>query len=151
MQSSNKVQKKSLEMEIVTDNEALIPKRQTSGSAGYDLHSKYSVTVPAGEKMLVDTGVALAIPKGHVGQIWPRSGLAVKFFIDTGAGIIDSDFSGPLKVLLFNFAQKDLKIDAGDRIAQLLVIPVAYPEIVRVDSLVATERGENGFGSTGTK
>lgn len=95
----------------------------------------------------------MAIPAGYYGRVAPRSGLAVKNFIDVGAGVIDEDYRGEVKVLLFNFGEQPFKVSPGDRIAQLLVEPVMQPRLEQVaeSALDSTERGEGGFGSTGVK
>jgi dUTP pyrophosphatase len=94
--------------------------------------------------------LAIAIPEGHYGRIAPRSGLAVKNFIDVGAGVIDMDYRGPVGVVLFNHSGDDFHIKQGDRIAQLIIEKISNPQIVEVDDLDATARGAGGFGSTGT-
>ena len=86
-------------------------------AAGYDLHASETTIVPSKGKLLIKTGVAMAIPEGNYGRIAPRSGLACKNFIDVGAGVIDSDYRGEVRVLLFNFDDKDFAITEGDRIA----------------------------------
>ena len=91
----------------------------------------------------------MAIPHGNYGRIAPRSGLAVKKMIDVGAGVIDSDYRGEVKVLLFNFGAEDFKVCKGDRIAQLIIEKYTITSIQEVENLSSTERGEAGFGSTG--
>jgi deoxyuridine 5'-triphosphate nucleotidohydrolase len=93
----------------------------------------------------------MALPDGHVGLIWPRSGLAVKHSIDCGAGVIDAKYRGEVKVLLFNHSDDDFTIEPGDRIAQLLVQKVESVKFAPVDSLEETARNKAGFGSTGNK
>ena len=93
----------------------------------------------------------MAIPIGNYGRVAPRSGLAVKNFIDVGAGVIDADYRGEVKVLLFNFSDSDFKVSPGDRIAQLIIEKYTRTEIEEVDDLDTTVRGEGGFGSTGFK
>ena len=99
--------------------------------------------------MLIPTGIRLALPEGHVGLIWPRSGMAVKHGIDCGAGVIDSQYRGEVKVLLFNHSDGEHFIQKGDRIAQLLVQKVETVDFLPVDDLDATDRAGSGFGSTG--
>ena len=121
-------------------------------AAGYDLMSVAETVVPSKGKALISTGIAMAIPVGNYGRIAPRSGLAAKNFIDVGAGVIDSDYRGEVKVLLFNFSDTDFKISKGDRIAQLIVEKYTRTDIEEVEGdLDATERGEGGFGSTGVQ
>jgi dUTP pyrophosphatase len=100
--------------------------------------------------VLISTGVKIELPKQTYGQIAPRSGLSVKG-IDVGAGIIDEDYRGEIKVLLRNHSDNDIELPCESRIAQLLVLPVCYPDLNIVDpeALEITERGAGGFGSTG--
>jgi dUTP pyrophosphatase len=129
---------------------AIIPKQNSEGAAGYDLHASHAITIPAGNRSLVDTGISLEIPPSMAGLIWPRSGLAVKEGIDVGAGLIDSDYRGEIKVLLFNHSIFDFKIKKGDRIAQIVFQRVHDAPLIECDSSMSeTERGAGGFGSTG--
>jgi dUTP pyrophosphatase len=128
---------------------ARLPVRGSAEAAGYDLCSAEDCVVPAKGKYVVKTDLSLAIPLGTYGRIAPRSGLASKKFIDTGAGVIDSDYRGPLGVLLFNFNDEDFSIKQGDRIAQLILERIMTPAVEEVESLDVTLRGEGGFGSTG--
>lgn len=105
--------------------------------------------MPAHGKALIPTDISMAIPSGYYGRVAPRSGLAVKHFIDVGAGVIDEDYRGPLGVVLFNHSQNDFAVKKGDRIAQLLLEKIATPDIEVVEDLDETERGAGGFGSTG--
>jgi len=126
-----------------------VPSYSHPGDAGADIRASGKTTVPARGKMLVSTGLHIALPEGHVGLIWPRSGLAVKHSIDCGAGVIDSPYRGEVKVLLFNHSDLDYLIEPGDRIAQLLVQKVESINFLSVDDLDDTVRSEKGFGSTG--
>ena len=128
----------------------MIPKRGSEGAAGLDLSSIIDATIPPGGKMGVPTGVAIKLPQGVYGRIAPRSGLAYKKHIGVGAGVIDPDFTGELQVILFNHAKEDFVIKAGDRIAQLVLEKFSDVPCVEVDELPSTQRGEIGFGSTGT-
>jgi len=100
-------------------------------------------------RMLVGTSVAIVIPSGSVGLIWPRSGLAVKQGIDIFAGVIDAGYRGEIKVCLFNSSNEDVKITEGDRIAQLLVQKINHVTFKESETLSETFRGEGGFGSSG--
>ena len=135
------------------DPNAQIPVKGSEHAAGYDLMSLGEAVVPARGKALIATGIAMAIPIGNYGRIAPRSGLAAKSFIDVGAGVIDADYRGEVKVLLFNFGENDFKINAGDRIAQLIIEKYTRTVIEEVvdGELDNTERGEGGFGSTGVQ
>lgn len=135
-----------------TNPAAVLPARQTPGSAGYDLSSAEDVTVPPRNKAVIPLGIAIAIPSEHYGRIAPRSGLATKHNIDVGAGVIDSDYRGSLCVLLFNHSDVPFDVKRGDRIAQLIIERISTPNVVEVTStgqLSVTTRGSQGFGSTG--
>ncbi len=139
---------------------AQLPRRASAGAAGYDLFAAERTVVPAARmvdgrvnigRALVPTGVALSIPEGHVGRIGSRSGLSVTHNIETGAGWIDSDYRGEVKVELKNFSGLEFIVEEGDRIAQLIILPIATPALEEVESLSPTTRGTSGFGSTGAK
>jgi dUTP pyrophosphatase len=100
---------------------------------------------------LVKTDLQLSVPKGCYGRIAPRSGLALKNFIDVGAGVVDADYRGNVGVLIFNFGKDSFHIRKGDRIAQLICEKIESPDIVEVLHLNNTQRGQNGFGSSGIK
>ncbi|KAI0117320.1 dUTP diphosphatase [Daldinia grandis] len=129
---------------------AKLPTRGSPFSAGYDLYAAHATTIPSRGKALVDTDLAIAVPADTYGRIAPRSGLAAKHFIDTGAGVIDADYRGPVKVLLFNHSDADFPVAAGDRVAQLVVERIYTPEVREVQELDESVRGVGGFGSTGT-
>ncbi|KAF2235075.1 dUTP diphosphatase, partial [Viridothelium virens] len=125
------------------------PTRGSTFAAGYDIYSAQDVTVPARGKALVDTDIAIAVPAGTYGRVAPRSGLAVKHSITTGAGVIDADYRGQVKVLLFNLGESDFEVKEGDRIAQLVLERIVTPEVAVVAELEESVRGAGGFGSTG--
>ena len=129
---------------------AKIPTRGSAGAAGYDLSSTESVCVYPGKRVLISTGIAVKLPQGVYGRVAPRSGLAVKNGIQVGAGVIDADYRGEVKVLLFNHGDMQFNVNVGDRIAQLICEKYEAPEVTLVTSLDETNRGEGGFGSTGT-
>ncbi|KAF8224804.1 dUTP diphosphatase [Tricholoma matsutake] len=128
---------------------AKLPTRGSPLSAGYDLYSAERKLIPAHGKALVDTQISIAVPAGTYGRVAPRSGLASKFMIDTGAGVIDADYRGVVFVLLFNLSDKDFQVEEGDRIAQLIIERIYTPELLEVNDLDETIRGAGGFGSTG--
>lgn len=133
---------------------AVIPTKATSGSAGFDLYAAIdeSVKIPAGGNAVISTGIAIALPSdGYVALIFPRSGLSVKHGIGmlNSVGVIDSDYRGELSVGLINHFKTPYTIEPGERIAQLLIMPVIPPLLLEVDELDDTARGEKGFGSTG--
>ncbi|QRW22316.1 dUTP diphosphatase [Rhizoctonia solani] len=128
---------------------AKLPTRGSALAAGYDLYSAEQKTIPARGKALVDTQISIAVPVGTYGRVAPRSGLASKFMIDTGAGVIDADYRGVVFVLLFNHSDQDFQVEEGDRIAQLIIEKIQTPEVMEVQDLEETLRGAGGFGSTG--
>jgi dUTP pyrophosphatase len=136
-------------MKILFTGDGCPPRRGSAHAAGADLCAAAEVTLAPGERRLVPTGLRVAIPDGHVGLVWPRSGLAVRDGIDTMAGVIDSDYRGEVQVLLINHGQGDFRIRPGDRIAQLLIQRVEPAEFEPAAELPASGRGEGGFGSTG--
>ncbi|MBQ7154953.1 MAG: dUTP diphosphatase [Synergistaceae bacterium] len=130
-----------------------IPEYATPGSAGVDLCSmKYCIIKP-GELTMIPTGIRLAIPEGYEGQIRPRSGLALnhRIIIPNAPGTIDSDYRGEIMIMLMNMGEDPFSISFGDRIAQLVFVPVAHANFEPVKQLDATQRGSGGFGSTGIK
>lgn len=130
-----------------THIEAHLPKRSTSGSAGFDLHALQDTPLQAGKRAKIRTGVSMAIPEGYCGVIKPRSGLAVKHGIDILAGLIDSDFRGEIQVCLQNHGKR-YQVEKGSRIAQIIFLPCLTNMQIASD-LEETERGDSGFGSTG--
>ena len=125
-----------------------LPCRSYPGDAGADLQASADAVIPARGRYLVPTGISVALPEGYAGLIWPRSGLAVKQGLDCGAGVIDSQYRGEVKVLLFNHTDTDFQIRKGDRIAQFLIQKVETVQFVKVEELEDTSRGEGGFGSS---
>lgn len=113
------------------------------------MSSAYDCSVPAHGKALVKTDLAIAIPEGTYARIAPRSGLAWKNSIDTGAGVVDYDYRGNVGVILFNFGDADFEIKRGDRIAQLILERISMAEVQETEELFETTRGTGGFGSTG--
>ena len=119
--------------------------------AGYDLCAASNCVIPSRGKGTVETGLAVSLPPGTYARIAPRSGLAIRNFIDVGAGVVDSDYWGEIKVVLFNHSAEDFAVQAGDRIAQLILERIETPQVKKVAALDDTDRGAGGFGSTGTK
>ena len=128
---------------------AKVPTRTTAGAGGYHLYSVESCFIHATEQVVVSTGVAFALPDDIAGLIFSRSGLARREDIEVFCGVLDSDFRGELKVMLRNKGNVTRKIEKGQRIAQLLLVPVTTPDIIVVQHLTKTDRGSKGFGSTG--
>lgn len=128
--------------------EAILPTRAHADDAGMDLYALEDVWIGPGEGKLASTGVAMAIPQGHVGMIADRSSMAKKG-IKTAGGIIDAGYRGEVKVILRNLSNEEIRLNAGERIAQLLILPIQTPAVVESADLDSTARGEGGFGSTG--
>ncbi len=128
-----------------------LPRYETEGSAGMDLRADEAFSLGPGERRLVPTGLAMEIPPGHEGQVRARSGLAARHGVGlvNAPGTIDSDYRGEVKVLLVNLGQAPVAFARGDRIAQLVVAPVARARIELADDLAGSGRGGGGFGSTG--
>lgn len=126
-----------------------LPQYAHKGDAGADLKAMKTQVIAPRSRALVATGIHLEIPKGHAGLIWPRSGPAVKLGLDCGAGVIDSHYRGEIKVLLFNHSDDEIRIQAGDRIAQLIIQKVETVQFLSSDNLNETTRNTAGFGSTG--
>ena len=136
------------------DPRAQAPERATAGSAGADLHALLdeALTIPPGGRAAVPTGIAIGLPSPEtVGLVFARSGLAVKHGLarSNGVGVIDSDYTGEIRVGLVNLSDEAYTIQPGERIAQLVIMPVCLPHMELADSLKETERGGGGFGSTG--
>lgn len=143
-------------MDIKILNEfAKVPTYGSEDAAGADLYAAtiYDIMIPAGETVKIDTGIALAIPKGYFGAIFARSGLATKQGLRPAncVGVVDADYRGPIIVALHNDSDEIQWVPAGSRIAQIAFIPVTQFTFDVVDSLNETERGTGGFGSTGVK
>ena len=138
-----------------TNKEVTTPKYKTDGSSGVDLSAflEKKVVIKPNSSELIPTGLQVAIPEELEIQIRPRSGLAAKESIGVlnSPGTIDSDYRGELKIILFNHGNKDFVINNGDRIAQMVLVPILKMEFEEVDSLPDTVRGQGGFGSTGKK
>ena len=138
-----------------TSKEVITPKYKTAGSSGVDLSAflDKEVVIKPNSSELIPTGLQVAIPEELEIQIRPRSGLAAKESIGVlnSPGTIDSDYRGELKIILFNHGKEDFIINNGDRIAQMVLVPILKMEFEEVDSLPDTVRGQGGFGSTGKK
>ncbi len=134
------------------DRELPIPTHAHPGDGGVDLYAADDIRLAPGERSLVATGVAVAIPAGFAGLVTPRSGLAASSGIGivNAPGLVDSGYRGELKVILVNHGAETVDIRRGDRIAQLVVVAVQVQELVEVEQLPPSRRGEDGFGSTGS-
>jgi dUTP pyrophosphatase len=128
---------------------AKMPTRANENDAGFDLYSTVDTIIPNKERKTVNTGIALQMPEHLAGLIWPRSGLSVKSGIDVLAGVIDSGYRGEIMVCLYNTSSENVHIKCGDRIAQIIFQEVPRVSLLLSDSLGSSQRGSNGFGSTG--
>ncbi len=141
-------------MKIKLDPGAFMPERAHIADAGFDLRMPqgsrpYELIVSSGS-VIIDTGVHMQIPEGYVGMLKSRSGLNTKHGI-VNEGVIDSGYTGSIRVKLYNHGDKPYTVRSGDKISQLVILPVFTPDLELVDELEETDRGNNGFGSTGRK
>lgn len=137
-----------MKLNIKLDDGATMPKRANATDAGLDIASREMVYMKPKERFLVDTGVHVEIPEGYMGLLVGRSSMG-KRGLDVHIGIIDSDYRGAIKVNVTNNSRAAAYIVEGERIAQLIVVPIGLPEPLEVEALTETDRGEGGFGSTG--
>ena len=135
-------------MKVKLDPGAKMPTRAHDTDAGLDLYSPVDALIYNGDSVTIDTGVHVEIPAGYVGMIKSKSGLNVKYNL-TSEGVIDSGYTGSIVVKLYNHGRCAVSIQKGQKISQLVILPILTPELELVDSLEETERGEGGFGSTG--
>ena len=137
-----------MKIKVKLDEGAFAPESAHKADAGYDLRTPIDFAVDRGHAAIVDTGVHVEIPEGYVGFLKSKSGLNVKYNL-TGEGVIDSGYTGSIVVKLYNNGSEVKFFDRGDKIIQLVLLPIIKPDIEIVDSLGATERGDGGFGSSG--
>lgn len=135
-------------MKVMLDPCAFMPTRAHKTDAGLDLYAREAQIIPAKESATFDTGVHIELPKGTAGVLMSKSGLNVKHGI-TSEGLIDAGYTGSIVVKLYNHSGYDYKVEAGDKISQLVILPILTPHMKLVDKLEATERGSKGFGSSG--
>ena len=137
-----------MKIKVKLDPGAYMPTRAHSTDAGLDLYAMEKHLIPCNDSMCFDTGVHVEIPAGYVGFLKSKSGLNVRFGI-TNEGVIDSGYTGSIMVKLYNHGEHYVEIEKGQKISQLVLLPIITPELELVDDLEATERGDGGFGSTG--
>lgn len=155
--TSEQINKKQKTEDIPTlkvflrSEKAKLPTKGSALAAGYDLYSAEPSLVPAQGQAMISTDITVCVPIGCYGRVAPRSGLAAKHGISCGAGVVDADYRGEIKVILFNHSNKDLEIQQGDRIAQLVLEKILITEVqaISAEELDTTVRGEGAFGSTG--
>lgn len=135
-------------MRVVLDNGAIMPTRAHATDAGYDLYAREQQIIHAQESACFDIGVHIEIPAGYVGFLKSKSGLNVKHGI-TSEGVIDAGYTGSIVVKLYNNSGFDYTVHKGDKISQIVLLPIFTPELEQVDKLEETERGAGGFGSSG--
>lgn len=138
-------------MKVMLDKGAYMPERAHELDAGYDLRMPDGldeIILYGGSAVVIDTGVHIEIPQGYVGFIKSKSGLNVKNDL-TATGVIDAGYTGSIVVKLYNHGRYIKKFNSGDKLTQIVVLPIFTPDLELVDSLEETERGDNGFGSTG--
>jgi dUTP pyrophosphatase len=128
---------------------AIVPKRGSEYSAGSDLHSLLDYVIEPKSRCLISTGLKIQFPNNVYGRIAPRSGLALKYGIDVMAGVIDPDYTGEIKVILYNTNDIKFEVQKDDRIAQIIFESFKYPSFTLVNEIVETHRSSGGFGSTG--
>ena len=128
---------------------ARLPSKANQDDAGWDLYASEDAIIEPAHRTIVGTDIAMAIPTGYVGLIWDRSGMATKRGIHRFAGVIDSGYRGEIKVCLWNASYEHYVINKGDRVAQLLIQPVPAFPLIEVQNLDNTDRGSDGFGSSG--
>lgn len=140
-----------MQLRVKTFNGAPLPKHAKEGDAGMDLTTRRELVIERGETVMAGTGVAVEIPEGHVGFVFPRSGLASKkgITLANAVGVIDSGYRGEVMAPLLNMSGQTQYVGKGERICQLVVVPFVTCECVEVDDLTETDRGSGGFGSTG--
>ena len=133
------------------DKELPPPTRSHAGDAGVDLHARGPAKLAPGERETVPTGIAVAIPDGYAGLVVPRSGLASLFGVGVvnSPGLVDSGYRGEIAVILINLGSETVTIERGDRIAQLVIVPVHEADFIEQEQLPGSDRGAGGFGSTG--
>ena len=136
-------------IDVVLDEGAYAPERAHLGDAGMDLRTPIKVTLKAHSSVTIDTGVHCEIPFGWVGELESKSGLNVKHDIVSCGGTIDYGYTGSIAVKLYNFSDEDYTFESGDKIIQLVIHPCWLPHVRVVEKLHGSERGDNGFGSTG--
>lgn len=136
-------------MNYMCDEGAYCPTQGHKGDAGYDLRTPYEVMVPAHGEVTIDTGVHIEVPRGYYGKLESKSGLNVNHSIVSLGGVIDFGYTGSIRAKLYNLSNEPYTFQKGDKVVQIVFMPCLDVNFVSTDRLADTERGENGFGSTG--
>lgn len=134
---------------VLLNTNAKLPTKANSNDAGFDLYANIDTIIPTKQRKTVSTGIAIQMPEHFAGLIWPRSGLSVKHGIDVLAGVVDSGYRGEIMVCLYNTSDENVSISTGDRIAQIIFQEVPRVTMEVHETLGSSQRGENGFGSSG--
>lgn len=137
-----------MDIKVVLDEGAYMPEKAHNVDAGFDIRTPIDVVVESKWHSFIDTGIHIEIPEGYVGMIKSKSGLNCKNNLVT-EGVIDTGYTGTIGVKIYNHGKEDYKFKAGDKITQLVILPIPEVNLIQVDKLEDTERGDNGFGSTG--
>lgn len=145
----DKKKKENIDVKIVLDKDAIIPNRAHMTDAGLDLFTPYDIEIKPWGSATIDTGVHIELPHGYFGKIESKSGLNVKHDVVCCGGVIDEGYTGSICVKLYCFNEDGYKFDKGDKIAQIIIQPYLAPSLTITNNLEETERGDNGFGSTG--
>lgn len=137
-----------MKVNVMLDTNAYMPEKAHNVDAGFDLRTPIDITVEGGNHAIIDTGVHIEIPEGYVGMLKSKSGLNVKYNL-VGEGVIDAGYTGSIRVKLYNHGRESYKFRKGDKITQIVILPIPDVELELTNSFKETERGDNGFGSTG--
>lgn len=137
-----------MEVKYYLDPKAFAPSKAHAEDGGIDIRTPIAISVPANSSIIINTGVHVAIPTGYVGFLKSKSGLNVRYGLQS-EGVIDAGYTGSIVVKVYNHSDADYYFDRGDKITQLVILPIPEVELMEVDTFEATERGNNGFGSTG--
>lgn len=134
---------------VILDKDAYMPEKAHSADAGYDLRTPKRVVVHRGSSAVIDTGVHMEIPKGYYGKLESKSGLNVKYSVVSHGGVIDSGYTGSIRAKIYNHGGNDYVFEKGDKVVQIIIQKCESPELVLTDHFEDSERGDNGFGSSG--
>ena len=137
-----------MKINVMLDKNSYMPEKAHKEDAGFDLRTPIDITVEGSNHAIIDTGVHIEIPEGYVGMIKSKSGLNVKYNL-VGEGVIDAGYTGSIRVKLYNHGRESYKFRKGDKITQIVILPIPDVELELTNSFKETDRGNNGFGSSG--